>query len=56
MDQKVKSCLNVKAELLNLEAEQRKLAKFVDQYNTSTIECNKELRTIIADLNSNLQK
>lgn len=47
--------MNVKEELLNLEQEQRKLSKFVGDYNLSTIEQNKEIREILADSTKALQ-
>ena len=43
-DQKIKACLNVKDELLNLEEQQRKLSEFVNSYNKTTIEQNTEIR------------
>ena len=43
-DQKIKACLNVKDELLNLEEQQRKLSEFVNSYNRTTIEQNTEIR------------
>ena len=43
-DQKIKACLNIKDELLNLEEQQRKLSEFVDSYNRTTIEQNTEIR------------
>jgi len=37
-NQKIKACMNVKDELLNLEREQRNLHSFVEKYNFSVIE------------------
>ena len=54
-NQKVKSCLNIKDELLNLEKEQRKLTTFVDKYNRDTIDQNKELRDMLKESSGNLQ-
>ena len=54
-DQKIKACLNVKDELLNLEQQQRKLHEFVDQYNRKTIEQNTEIRQMLSDINKALQ-
>ena len=56
MDQKVKSTMNVKDELLNLEDEQRKLTEFVRKYNMSTIDDNKDIRRSIAETTEMLQK
>jgi len=55
-NQKVKSCLNIKDELLNLDKEQRTLAKFVADYNQTTIAENRVVRTMIADKEAALQK
>ena len=55
-DQKIKACLNVKEELLNLEAQQRKLAEFVEKYNQTTIEQNTEIREMHLESSTALQK
>ena len=54
--QKVKSCMNMKDELLNLESEQRKLTSFVNTYNMNTIDQNKVIRDMLADATNMLQK
>lgn len=55
-NQKVKSCMNMKDELLNLENEQRKLTSFVNKYNQGTIDENKVIRDMMAESTDMLQK
>ena len=55
-NQKVKSCLNMKDELLNLEKEQRTLNKFVDDFNKSMIDQNQQIRGICAENSRILQQ
>ena len=55
-NQKVRSCLILKDELVNLDAEQRKLSEFVHRYNADTIEENATIRNMLAESQDMLQK
>ena len=53
-NQKIKSCLNMKDEVLNLEREQVELKKFIEAHSTSTINEHSVIREVIAETNDRL--
>ena len=55
-NQKIKSCLSVREELLRLENEQKRLQDFLNKYNAQTIDDNQKLRELLAETTQSLQK
>ena len=53
-NQKIKSCLSVREELLRLENEQKRLQDFLNKYNAETIDDNQKLRELLAETTQSL--